>query len=129
MTFDLSDIVTDADLGGGPITVIRTTRMVTNAGTVQTAPGQLLGVFGVMVPASPRDLQRLPEVDRVSASISLYTNVKLSVGSANLEPDVIYCEGDPYLVKSVMPYGAYGFWSAIATMTTMQPTENSNPGY
>ncbi len=79
-----------------------------------------ISVSGVIVPTSPRDLNRLPEGDRVSAAVSFYSKKELRVTRTGNTPgtsDMIRWKGDCYKLVGVFPWGDYGYWMGIGERT------------
>jgi hypothetical protein len=122
MAIDMSDIVLDSDLGQTqPIKLARALRSVSDAGLTVTTPYTVVpDVYGIVTPASQRQLNRLPEGDRQSAGISIISNIALTAGGDYSAPDMVQYEGKNYLVNAVDDWIAYGYNHAIATMTDMQ---------
>lgn len=75
-----------------------------------------LALTGVIQPATPRELERLPEGDRDRESIAVFAREPLSLGQGpeGSAPDVILWKGQRYEVASVESWP--GYWRAIATL-------------
>lgn len=74
---------------------------------------------GVIAPAKPKEIEMIPEGDRIGGEISIYTTNKLDVTRAlgNGEKgtsDEIEWQGERYKLYQVNDYSQYGYYSAIA---------------
>jgi hypothetical protein len=127
MSIDMTDIVLDGDLGqNGPIQVMRATRYTDQSGHARFGNRALVpDVFGVIVPATGRQLQRLAEVDRVSSGIAVYTTIPLSVGSDTMAPDKVIYEGKTYLAQYIDDFAQYGFTATVCIQQDMQAADVS----
>jgi hypothetical protein len=63
---------------------------------------------GVVVPTSPTDLQRLPEMQYMNKSITIYTQWKLQGPAPGYQPDEVLWHGSQFLVRSLDDYSGYG---------------------
>lgn len=78
---------------------------------------KMSGVIGV---ASPKDIELIPEGDRVGGEIMIHTTREIFVtrkGSSTKDAgtsDELYWNGERYKIYSVYPYKDYGFYKAIA---------------
>ena len=76
--------------------------------------------IGVVTMASPNDLLRLEDNDRMDRTISIVTKARLQgpaqVAGTNFKPDLVVWRGDTYVVKSCEPYPQFGagFVQALA---------------
>lgn len=116
--FNVSDVLNDPELVQ-TIPVTRATETVGNKGRTQLATRDFT-VQGVVHPATEEQLERLPEADRSSETIAVYTATPLTAGDETLAPDTVTWRGGTYKVKSVMDYKDYGFCEALAVSDTMQ---------
>ena len=75
-------------------------------------------VRGWSCPASMRDIQMIPEGDRVSLMRSFHSRVQMYTSRNDQDglgiSDVILYKGDQYRVVSVLQEGNRGYWKAIA---------------
>lgn len=77
---------------------------------------------GTITAASPNDLNQVPEGDRVTGTICFYSQQEIFETRANdPDPNVkdgtsdqILWDGYRYRVSSVMPWGDFGYYKAIA---------------
>ena len=72
--------------------------------------------FGVVSVASGEDLLMVPEGDRVTGTMAFYCpqQIYLSDGEGTLLADRIEYNGQTYKVMVSKPWGAFGYWKAIA---------------
>ena len=88
-------------------TIIRRVQIITQFGRVQTVEKRFTGI-GVVVATSPNDLQRVPEMQYMNKSITIYTEWKLQGPAPGMQPDEIIWHGSQYLVRSLDDYSGYG---------------------
>lgn len=78
-----------------------------------------LDMDGVITPAKPKEIEMIPEGDRVGGEISVYTTQKLytthSLDSEDTEgtSDEIEWHGERYKLYSVKDLSQFGYYSAI----------------
>jgi len=87
--------------------IIRRTQLITQFGRVQMIERRYTGI-GVVVAASPNDLQRVPEMQYHNKSITIYTQWRLQGPAPNMQPDEIIWHGSQYLVRTLDDYSGYG---------------------
>lgn len=119
MRVDVSDIVVDPDLGGGPARFIRRrpTVSLANYGLISESyetPGTPLA--GTKQPAATADVQYLPEGTRLSDVEAFFTPTSaLSAGDGKTTlPDIIVADGLIYRVLHVQDFGAHGMVKVLA---------------
>jgi hypothetical protein len=81
-------------------------------------PVQLVGVISI---AKERDIQQVPEGDRVGGEIAIYSTQALFVTQAQSNTgtsDEVMWQGDRYRLFSVKPYIDYGYYKAIGIRMT-----------
>lgn len=88
-------------------TVVRRVETINQYGRVNWTPTQFTAT-GVVVATSPNDLQRLPEMQYMNKSISIYTQWQLQGPSPGHQPDEIIWHGSQYLVRALDDYSGYG---------------------
>lgn len=119
MLIDVSDIVNDPMFA-------QTFSILRSSGTwvkgdwenIETA----IQSYGAMQPATDRELQMLPEGDRISGALSVWSSAPLyttgTVGqndpNAHIS-DLILWHGEKYRVLGVKPWQDDGYYRAIAT--------------
>jgi hypothetical protein len=115
---DLSDAI--ALLATGSYTVTRATTATTFTAGVRNPPTtSTFEAEGAVFPASPRDLERLPEGLRNNESIAMITAAELRGLLNGKEPDTIEYLGEQYQVQTVFRYVPSGnFYKAIAQKVT-----------
>jgi len=99
-----------------PITVIRRTETINQRGRVVISEAAF-SCEAVVMPASPTDLQRLPEVEWTNKAISVYSITRLQGDTLTTKPDEILWHGSHYVVNSLEDYSHWGagFCHVIAT--------------
>jgi hypothetical protein len=75
-------------------------------------------IRGVITPAKPKEIEMIPEGDRVGGEISIHTTSKLyvtrSLESGEGTSDEVAWQGERYKLYQVNDYSQYGYYSAIA---------------
>lgn len=105
---DPSNILLDPQLAD-TFTVTQRPETITAEGLSRVVnPTVIPHVIGVVVPASPDDLERLDDQDRGRRTLKIYTRFRLNTASASRKPDLITWRGDTFIVVSVDPFTAYG---------------------
>jgi hypothetical protein len=120
MSLDLTDIINDPDLSATPVKLFRRTRGVTDGGMANIGPMQQINIRAVIVPANGRQLQRLPEAERVSAGIAIYTSTEIMGGNNSYTGDMVQFKGQYYTVLYVDDFSINGFYTAVATLADDQ---------
>lgn len=77
-----------------------------------------INISGVITPAKPKEIEMIPEGDRVGGEISIHTTSKLYV-TRSLEDsegtsDELEWQGERYKLYQVNDYSQYGYYAAIA---------------
>lgn len=106
-----------------PVTVYRRTYEVNDYGRTVAAETSET-VQAVVQPARERDLERLPEGDRVAGTIKIYCETPLTVRADGRLPDEILWRGLRHIVKAcdAWLYGP-GFYVALAVPQAVQTSE------
>ncbi len=101
--------------------VIRTATNVSNLGETVLTP-QNYFVSGVVEPASTKELERLPEAERLSGTIRIFTTFRLSDGDETITADVVVWNGRQYTVKTVDDFSEFGrgYIDALASASSIQ---------
>lgn len=111
---DVGDVLLDVDIAQ-TFTVLRRASTRTDKGREQVAVRRINNVVGVVCAASPNDLERLPEEQRMGRNLSIVTKFSLRGPAPGFQPDEVVWRGDTFLVKTVDPYPGFGpFVQAIA---------------
>jgi len=110
--FDVSDVLLDPDFCQ-EFTVTRATETVGTDGRTVASNASIL-CCGVITPATAEQLERVPEADRSSEIIAVYTSTPLTSGSSTLLPDVVDWKSGTYRVVDVMDWTDYGVGYCVA---------------
>lgn len=116
---DVSDILLDPDIAG-TFDVCRRVQVIGINGRAKARDSWFRNVLGVVCIASPGDLERLDDNQRMGRNISIVTRFRLNGpavnGRVDYQPDYILWMGDHFIVKHLDPYPQYGngFIQAIA---------------
>lgn len=114
----ITDAITDSELGGTPFTVIRRTYRKSGGETVLESE-ERYETFGTVHPAKLSDLQLLPEEYRHETVLHIHSPVKLSLGGPLDDlrftaPDRIIYRLQTWQVISVRDWTEFGFCRAFA---------------
>lgn len=118
MPLYLADVLDDPELMT-PFEVTRATQGVDTKGRTQLVQ-QNFDAAGEICPATPEQLERLPEADRSTETIAILTGMQLTAGSDTLAPDTVTWRGGTYKVVSVQDWSGFGFYEVLAQSDTMQ---------
>ncbi|WP_285908115.1 hypothetical protein [Pseudodesulfovibrio pelocollis] len=119
---DVSDVLDDPDFRVEFI-VTRSVETV-NAQGMTVLTGTDLPMSGVILPATDRQLNRLPEADRSSEVVAVYTSQPLTPGTPTLAPDVVHWRGGQFQVVQVQDWlQTGGVCIALAAATDMRGRE------
>lgn len=118
MRINVSDIIADADLGGG--TTFTRMRPVTTYASEGEAANSYpeVTLTGIVQPAATKDAVLLPEGVRVSdvQAFIVSTAGAISAGGAGQNPDLLKYDGDTYRVLHVQDFGGHGMVRALAQL-------------
>jgi hypothetical protein len=120
---DLLETLADREFST-TFTVNRRTETVSISGRSTIATATNTGVDGSVTPSSPRDLQRLPEEQRMRKSLTIITAFALQGPSPGTQADVVIwpeSNGNQYVVADVEDWGQFGFISAIVQIMDLVP--------
>jgi hypothetical protein len=109
---NLSALITDPDFTQ-QLVVQRSTGAFVLGGWQSSATP--LTIAAVVTVAKERDLQQLPEGDRISGAMLFYTMTELLQSTGGATPqtsDTLTWRGDVYRISKVWPYADYGYWKA-----------------
>jgi hypothetical protein len=114
MLWTAADTISNPDIAE-PWTIIRNPGQFA-AGGWQVQQTLNISAYGTVSVASPRELEMIPEADRVHANRVFKTTQPMYVTDANqsLTSDVIYWKGIKYRVLRVFEYPQRGWWGAVA---------------
>ena len=113
MPFSLARVTQSPRLGQC-FTVTRTTGVFA-AGGWQVTGVESLQFFGVLGIADDEALSMVPEGDRVTGSLVVYTDQPIypTKAAAGTISDKVEWDGSTYRVTSRAPWGHYGYWGAV----------------
>ena len=114
----LSDIITDGELGAAPF-IIRRRHYILSAGEAILSDTEDITTYGTVHPTADADLTLVPEEYRSEILRTFYAPVPFSLGvradpASFTAPDQILYGGKTYLVIAVKDWSAFGFSKAIA---------------
>jgi len=110
---DMTELLADPDFAER-FTVTRSQESADDHGRQQASP-TTFPVVGVIQPASPEQVESLPEANRSSSTIAVYSPELLTDGSETLAADLVAWEGQDYRVVSVEDrMAAAGYCLALA---------------
>ena len=120
MIVDLSEVASDPEIGD--CFIVQRQSGLPGAGGWIANPPQIIQAYGIVTVATPKDLEMLPEGDRVRGSLHIIYGQQLYVthednlaGAHSGTSDQILWGGLLYRVQAVEPWGPMvGFWHAIA---------------
>lgn len=105
-----------------PITVTRTTGAFTDSGDFETT-SETFTVKGSIQPLNSKDLQQVPEGDRVTGMIKIYTTEQLHTtilddsvdGIDGMLSDEVTWKGEQYKILNIpSDFSDYGYYKSIA---------------
>jgi hypothetical protein len=111
---DISELFTDPDLAGECFTFIRTFRTPTTAGTASKQYKIIKGNVGAVYPSSDKDLEILPDEERIGSFITVVSNVRLVPLTQGTGPDIILWDKSHYRVMKLSDYRHYGAGTIVA---------------
>lgn len=119
MVIQIGDIVLDPDFAQ-QFTVYRSIGDWVNGRWTESTPEQIImtGVISVM---NERELQAIPEGDKVKGAMVFHTTQELFVtrnGQTKGTSDKIYWRGDYYRLFNIAPYADYGYFRAAGERIT-----------
>ena len=111
---DLSEVVIDSDLSE-TFTICRTTGTFSAGGWVAD-PAIYLPAQGIVTVATQKQLEMVPEGDRVSGAMAFYSGDRIYLTNAplGLISDQLTWNGEQWRVVGVSPWQSFGFTTAIA---------------
>jgi hypothetical protein len=122
---DVGEIVLDPDFAQA-FTVLRTTGNFVKGKWVAEEPREF-PMEGTITMASAKELQKVPEGDRVAGSMSFYSTERLYItnasgsvrrrGGSGVISDKIFWKDEEYKLISVENQSDYGFYHAIGVRT------------
>jgi hypothetical protein len=117
MRVDVSELMSDPDLGLTTFTRKRPTTTLANAGLAATTYTDTYNIPGIIQPAATKDAQYLPEGTRLSDAQAFFTaSTDLSPGDGEAQlSDVLVDDGGlQYRVLHVQAFDKHGMIRALA---------------
>jgi hypothetical protein len=111
--FDVAELLTDPDFSQRFTIQRATTTFVRGGSTSNTTP---ITVSGIIWIARSKDLQQVPEADRVLGAMVFACREEIMTTHAGDQPgpsDTITWRNNVYRIQSVYPYVDYGYYKAI----------------
>lgn len=115
---DVSMITIDESVGAQPFTIIRYGGEWHEGKFIEST--ERISMFGNIQPATNNQIDQVPEGDRTSGMISIWTTAALFLANQeqpNRKSDEIEWMGNRYKVVSLMPWNQFGF--NVATLARM----------
>lgn len=113
----MGDQVADPDLGAQPYTVQRSTQGAFVLGGYSDTK-VCIPNFGIIQQSTPKDIQMVPEGDRVSGMISFWSQAKIYQSNAKGVSDIIFWHCDNYRIIFVADRSDFGYYKAIGVRMT-----------
>jgi len=110
---DVSELIGDPDFEQG-YTVTRSSGDFGAGGWKENTPVSI-PMNGVITVARFKDLNQVPEADRVTGAMLFYSTQEIYVthnDASKGTSDVITWNGDDYRIAYIWPYVDYGYWKA-----------------
>jgi hypothetical protein len=109
---NMADVVNDADFAQA-FTITRNSGAWVGGNWIADAtevPG-----YGIIEPASSRDVQMIPEGDRVTGMMAFWSSAPLYItdAAAQVTSDQITWNGELYRLLFVYPWSDFGYYKAI----------------
>ncbi len=112
----LSEALLDPELGFSSFTVERLTYTRTPTGTEPRS--QTFQALGCIHPATPEQLEAVPEEDRHETAIAIYTDFTLSLGQDHgvsyVAPDRIHWAGETWWLTRLRDWSQFGYYQGTA---------------
>jgi hypothetical protein len=125
---DVNGLLVDPMIAGEAFTVVRRLEVVSSTGNVQTV-NTYLPARGSIGPVAPDQLNRLPEQQEQSKSLSVVTAFRLmgaaQVAGTRYQPDLVLWKGDFYVVTALDDYTQYGAGMVQAMCTSIDWIDNA----
>ncbi len=102
------------------VPVARTAAGTITLGRVTAGASSALSISASVQPATPEDMKRLPEGQRIDETIKLYTTTELKTVDVDAQTaaDRITYDGQVYEVQQVTPWSEVGgYWRVFAKRT------------
>jgi hypothetical protein len=103
---DVTEVLFDPDFAD-TITCIREMQTVNGSGLASTTPTPST-FTGVVTQDDGDVMQRMPDGEMVSGSITIHTVFRLSAGGPGQNADIVTWQGRNYTVKTISDYSNFG---------------------
>ena len=99
------------------ITILRRTGSWVDGTWVQSDKPDTLTMRGIVTMASAKDLQMVPEGDRLTGAVRILTTQQIFItdGTGHNTTDMVLWRGARYRIVTVTPDVDYGFWRSVGT--------------
>lgn len=110
---NVGELMTDPDFARA-LTLRRPTGSFGNEGEFTSTYADS-SIVGSVQPATPQELEMLPEGSTVRDVISVWSATEIRMGDGNTaEPDVLVIDGASFKVIKAEPWGAAGYFRVFA---------------
>lgn len=116
---DVSELIDDSDFAQNFVIYRSQGSFIDGVWTEET-PTQI-PLTGIIQPASPKELKMLPEGDRITGAIVIYSKIPIFLtrtGEEQGTSDKVYWKGDYYKLLNVSDWSDSGFYTGIAERIT-----------
>lgn len=117
MRINLARIVKSPSLNAQTYKVYRSQGVFQEGGWAEVAQvPAFFYMYGVIVPASEREIRQLPEADRIMQGMMFWSSVELyttRTGQYQGTSDKVEWQGELYKIMNCNQFVDYGFWSAL----------------
>lgn len=117
MAINLSRLVTSSMLNAQTLTVYRSVGgFVAGRWVEQVQNPPTIDISGIAYPSSEKELNQVPEGDRIKGAITFLTAEKLNathVEAPSGVSDKVEWNGELYKVVSLLPWGDYGYYASV----------------
>ena len=122
-TLDVTEILHHAELVDSVVVRRRQETVGTTGRNIFTEA--TFSINGVVTMASPNDLERLEDYQRMSRTISIVCEFRLRGETNDYQPDIITWRGDNYIVVYIDSYPQFGAGFIQAICTSMDKTDQA----
>lgn len=110
---DVSEVIVDPELAAQSYTVVRSSGSFVKGRWVATTTE--IEIFGAVTVSSARDLNMVPEGDRIKGAMTFHSTSELfvtDVGEGVISDKALW-NGEYYKFVNVLPFKDFGFWKAV----------------
>jgi len=113
---DVADIINDPDYAKD-YTILRSNGFFDEGGFTETITE--IPDYSAVLPTNTKDLEQVPEADRISGSMTFYSSIPLFVTRNNDtdrgNSDKLRFKNELYKIVKLLDYSDFGLYKAIAT--------------